>query len=580
MILIALVSGLYVGLSTASSVTFGQTAIGNNSAWQSAGFMIGSRFIASTGTPISISVYIGQSGSSSNTVKCAIYAESNKQLIAVTEEKTFPGGFNGWLTLNFHSAPSLLSGSSYSLVVWFKGSQSSIRYTTGNAAQTWYAYHSYTANFPNGPYSGLSAYGQENNVYSIYCTLDSGATSTFTPKPTQTPTSTPTQTPTPTTAFTFGQTSVGTNTAWQPANEIVGTRFNTQNSGTLNFINVYITNFASTPNTAKCAIYSETNKAFLTSSQELTINSKTSGWFAFPTTTAQSIVAGQRYSLVIWFKNSGCLLSYSSGTSSQSWYVQKPYGNFEPIYTTYGQENTVYSLYATLSSGTYSPNSNPTPSTVPVLTPASTPIVAGSSSNLAPILGTWGDYNVLGDVCYGNPSIYPQITHADFAVTRYGHPSIRIDGPGIPANGAREVENRWISVKPGDHVVFSCWIKTNPSPIGEGGSIAFDCYGPYDRIIEVHPRTIQSEIWKGGAYPTGWSGMSGSVISVPYGSDWTKLTIDVTIPYTIFQQSDWQQPLPHGPQQIVGILPILGASWNQGESASVWFADAELYINP
>ena len=74
--------------------------------------------------------------------------------------------------------------------------------------------------------------------------------------------------------------------------------------------------------------------------------------------------------------------------------------------------------------------------------------------------------------------------------------------------------------------------------------------------------------------------MSGSVISVPYGSDWTKLTIDVTIPYTIFQQSDWQQPLPHGPQQIVGILPILGASWNQGESASVWFADAELYINP
>jgi hypothetical protein len=196
------------------------------------------------------------------------------------------------------------------------------------------------------------------------------------------------------------------------------------------------------------------------------------------------------------------------------------------------------------------------------------------------MLGKWGDYNIFGDVCYGSPKIYPQITHADFSVTHNGNPSVRIDGPGTYPNGAREVNHGWITVKPGDHIVFKCWIKTNPSTFGDGGTIAFDCYGPNERIMEVHPRTIQTEIWNGGSRPTGWSGMAGSSIYIPYGRDWTQITLDVTIPYTTFTHNDWQKPLTYGPQQITGILPMLAASWNKGESASVWFADAELYINP
>ena len=96
----------------------------------------------------------------------AIYAESNRQLGPVTEEKIVPAGFDGWLTLNFYSASSLSSGSSYSLVVWFKGSQCSVWYSSGSAGQSWYANQAY-GGFWSGPYSSFAAYGQENNVYSI-----------------------------------------------------------------------------------------------------------------------------------------------------------------------------------------------------------------------------------------------------------------------------------------------------------------------------------------------------------------------------------------------------------------------------
>ncbi len=188
LISVLLLSPFFLSLSAATT-TIGQTTVGNNSAWQSGGVMVGSRFTASGGTPVSMSVYIAQSGSSSNTAKCAIYSESNKQLIAVTEQKTIPAGFNGWLTFNFGSSSSLTSGSSYSLVVWFKNSASTVRYSSGSAAQTWYAIQSYTGSFPNGPYSSLGSYGQENNVYSIYCTLNADVTSSPSPSTSPSPSS-------------------------------------------------------------------------------------------------------------------------------------------------------------------------------------------------------------------------------------------------------------------------------------------------------------------------------------------------------------------------------------------------------
>jgi hypothetical protein len=374
LISVLLLSPTFLSLSAATS-TFGQTSVGNNSAWQSAGVMVGSRFTSSGGTPVSMSVYIAQSSSSSNTAKCAIYSESNKQLIAVTEEKTIPAGYNGWMTFNFGSSPSLTSGSSYSLVVWFKNSASTVRYNSGNSAQTWYAIQSYTGNFPNGPYSSLGSYGQESNVYSIYCTLSS-ETSSPSPSPSPSPTSSPTQS---TSSSTFGQTAQGNNAAWQPSNLMVGSRFTAPSTGTLNSIMVYLTNGASTSTNVKCAIYSETNKALVASSQELTISGRASGWFTFPTTTSPTIDAGQRYSLVVWLQSANCYLSYASGSSSQSWYTQASYGNLPSIYNINGQENNVYSLYATITPTGAGPQ-NPIPTQTPIPTNTPTTIIAPHST--------------------------------------------------------------------------------------------------------------------------------------------------------------------------------------------------------
>lgn len=568
---------------SAATITLGQTTVGNNSAWQPGGVIVGSKFTATGGTPLSMSVYITQPSSSSNVAKCAIYSESNKQLIWVTEEKTVPAGFSGWLTFNFNSASSLTSGSSYSLVIWLKDSHSTIRYTSGNTAQSWYARQTYTGSFPNGPYNSISGYGQENNVYAIYCTMSSSI-----PSPSPSPTPSPSPMLTTSLSSTFGQKDQGSNLAWQSANTMVSSRFIASSPGSLSSITVYVKNGASMANYIKCALYSDTTKSLVATSNELTIGSQASGWFTLETTTSPSIIAGQRYSLVVSIKNSNCYLAYASGSTSQSWYTQSSYGNFPSTYTVYGQENTVYSIYATLtskaSSTTTSPTPTPSPSTTtsPIPTPSPTPVPTSitSSKNWAPILGKWGDYHIFGDVCFGDPKTYPQITHADYTTTHNGNPSIRVDGPGIWCNPTREVNHAWVSVKPGDRIIFTCYIKTAYSSVGTGGTIGFDCYGPKERILEVHPRTIQTEIWNGGSRPTGWSGMAGSVIWIPYGSGWTKITLDVTIPYTTYTHNDWQQPLTYGPQQIAGIMPMLCSSWNKGESASIWYADAELYINP
>lgn len=124
-------------------------------------------------------------------------------------------------------------------------------------------------------------------------------------------------------------------------------------------------------------------------------------------------------------------------------------------------------------------------------------------------------------------------------------------------------------------MVMKCLIKTDPSSIaGPGGIIGFDVYSDYERILEVHPCTPQEDVWQ---VPNDYH---VHMIYVPYGSDWTQITIDVVIPNTVYTINDYGRALTHGAQRISGLIPWLGASWNNGESASVWFANAELYINP
>jgi hypothetical protein len=164
-----------------NTVTIGQTIQGGSGAWQSAGVMVASRFpVPSNGNAASITAFIYNAGPAAVTAKAAIYNESNQTFVAATSEVSIPVGFSGWQPFTFASPPPLTSGANYSFTVWFSASNCYLYYNSGSANQSWYAIVPYAASFPTGPYSSLPGYGQENNVYSIYCTVTTPITPTQT----------------------------------------------------------------------------------------------------------------------------------------------------------------------------------------------------------------------------------------------------------------------------------------------------------------------------------------------------------------------------------------------------------------
>lgn len=197
------------------------------------------------------------------------------------------------------------------------------------------------------------------------------------------------------------------------------------------------------------------------------------------------------------------------------------------------------------------------------------PLVGVNNTNLAPMFqgGTglwdgcrWGDYNLNGQVYYGN-SNNPQICFRDDWVTHNCHSSIRIEKQN-EFNKVREVNGPSISVHEGDIIYFSCWVKTDAlrSGSGAGAIIGFDVYSTgIGRVGEIQTRSSQFSAWNS----------EGEIVYVPYGSDWTKLILNTTVPNSYLGYT------------VDSIIPWIGGSWNcQTDYPTVYFADAELYVNP
>jgi hypothetical protein len=205
-----------------------------------------------------------------------------------------------------------------------------------------------------------------------------------------------------------------------------------------------------------------------------------------------------------------------------------------------------------------------------------------SNVNLAVIPDDWGDYLLYGRVVYDGE---PQITHVDSSVLHNGHVSIRIDAhqAGVDPNTYREVNGDFIPVKPGDHIVFTVWVKTGHSTLGQdgmygnGGLILFDYYSATHRLHE-HSSDNPRDDWD----PTWTTYLNDPTRYVPFNSDWTLRIIDTIVPSQVLDETTGQLAT----EPIVGIIPILQASgyivppnYSQ-DQGQVWFADAELYINP
>ena len=187
----------------------------------------------------------------------------------------------------------------------------------------------------------------------------------------------------------------------------------------------------------------------------------------------------------------------------------------------------------------------------------------------------------------------PTYLETNSAYWHNGHQSIRME-KGTDATKSREILDgnqnlNWvIYVKPGDHIVYSVWMKTNASTIGDktassGIRLGIDFYTnngtQNQRIIGVQSPD--------GQFPT----LMGGVLTFPsnqylnyvnWGSDWQQRTMDFIVPNQY--PSDGFGSFPAGqmvtPTQIVPWIQVWSDVNGNADNGIAWFADAILNINP
>lgn len=140
------------------------------------------------------------------------------------------------------------------------------------------------------------------------------------------------------------------------------------------------------------------------------------------------------------------------------------------------------------------------------------------------------------------------------------------------------VDHNGIAVFPGDHVVFSCWIKTSaPTIMGDdylsGGRIGVDIYGGVGGASF------------GTSCPDGLGhGAEVHNTFVVFGTDvWTKVTIDFVVAAS-YVANQVTNGFPVGTVFVPSLAVFWFQTWScvyfTAERGSAWFADPVLQINP
>ena len=187
----------------------------------------------------------------------------------------------------------------------------------------------------------------------------------------------------------------------------------------------------------------------------------------------------------------------------------------------------------------------------------------------------------IGDTTFGSKIIYPvtQGGQTCLKVLAYGaYPYTGAFGPGD-----REMNAAWTSVKPGDKVVFSAWIWTDTSTIGDtdsshGVEIGMDAYGSGSRINQINNRNgVGTPDYSNGVFDY-------TYVVVPWGSNaWVHLSMTWTVPNTLQTDGPSNYGNSAGYSAVpCAIIPWMGAgSSNPGhEGAAMYVYGTELYINP
>ena len=164
----------------------------------------------------------------------------------------------------------------------------------------------------------------------------------------------------------------------------------------------------------------------------------------------------------------------------------------------------------------------------------------------------------------------------DAAVYYSSAPSVRLDATTPESNNPdRECDSISLSIEPGDHLVFQCWIKTSAtgtSYLWGGARIGIDFYDS-NRItaIQYNPE---------GATPSEYE-MNNQVDQWhDWGTDWALMTIDMIVPEYMpsdgYYYPDEQLRTPSG---IIAWMQVWDSNGptNPGQA---WFSDPTFYVNP
>ena len=180
-------------------------------------------------------------------------------------------------------------------------------------------------------------------------------------------------------------------------------------------------------------------------------------------------------------------------------------------------EITVYQ--SATQSQTQTQTQTPTPTPTPTNNPQTQ--TGTSSPNLMPLSVFYPDMK-------GAASSYASL---DYNTLHNGNPSIKV-GPDY-VRGSREVDGAWINVRPGDHIVFSAWVKTASyasSDLCAGARIGMDFYIQSSQGYGI--ATIDAVGHQAG-HPNDVENMAG-VARLPWGNGWTLLTWDIYVPTTYY----------------------------------------------
>ena len=235
-----------------------------------------------------------------------------------------------------------------------------------------------------------------------------------------------------------------------------------------------------------------------------------------------------------------------------------------------------YSTHTPTPTPTHTPTPTPTPTQNPlnsnqvVVVSSGTILSSSFPTNLAPIPTAW-------PLDYGSG---PQIVFLDNTVTHNGNVSIRLDQhTSADVNTNRECDSLFFTVKPGDHVVFKCWIQISASGLGDtnpysGARLGIDFYDSH-RITGV-----QSD-GQHGFFPNE-TDQSVANNYVNWGtSGWVQKTIDLIVPNTFESDGSYypsyQQQTPTG---MILWMQVWSSTYGSTDPGHAWFSDATLNINP